>query len=145
MSKSNKEKKKSKDKNNDKKYIVVDCISTFHMRYVVELDKDDPESYAHDDVVMGECKEFSQNHLDETIVTSREITNVKDVIKLARKDNAYLSSWDDDMLIDRLVTKKKAKETLGLKNQSFDQDAPEKNSMSQTKKKAPKSPKKNQK
>lgn len=99
---------KNKQKNNNKtakkKYIVVDCISTFHMRYVVELGKDDPEEWALDDVTMQNTVEFSQKHLDETIVTHRAI-NQKQVVALARKDNDFVSTWSDEHILKALVSR----------------------------------------
>lgn len=92
--------KKSK---NTKKYVIVDAVSTFHMRYVVELDKDSPKEWAHDSVVMGEAVEFSQKHLDETIVTSRSVSK-KDALKLARKDNPEWSNHSDEKLFSTFIT-----------------------------------------
>ena len=105
MSKDKKNKKDKKDVSSDKKYVVVDCVSSFHMRYVVELNKDDPDHFALDTVVMGEAVEFSQKHLDETVVTHRTIENVKDVVKLARKDHNDPVTWTDEWIEKSLVTK----------------------------------------
>lgn len=111
MAKDKKTKKSKKDNQSDKKYVVVDCVSSFHMRYVVELNKDDPEHFALDTVTMGEMVEFSQKHLDETIVTHRTLDNVSDVVKLARKDHNGIPTWSDEYIVKSLVTKPKS-ETL---------------------------------
>ena len=107
-------KKSKKNGSSDKKYVVVDCVSSFHMRYVVELNKDDPEHFALDTVVMSEAVEFSQKHLDETVVTHRTLENVKDVIKLARKDHNDPVMWTDEWIEKSLITK--SKEDLSSKS-----------------------------
>ena len=41
-------------------WVLVECVSTFRMRYMVEVPKDKSE-YALDTVTMNEAKEFSQD------------------------------------------------------------------------------------
>jgi len=81
----------------DKKLYLVETVSIFRMRYVVEA-KD--ESHALDEVTFhatcGEqLKEFSQKHIDEVIVSSRKISN-KSYLKLFDKDNDYLKNWNEE-------------------------------------------------
>jgi len=79
----------------EKKLYMVETISTFRMRYVVEANE---ESHALDEVTYqlgldgSFFKEFSQNHVDETIFSSREITD-EEFLKEFDKDNSYLASW----------------------------------------------------
>ena len=79
----------------EKKLYMVETISTFRMRYVVEANE---ESHALDEVTCqlgldgSSFKEFSQNHVDETIFSSREITD-DEFLKEFDKDNSYLASW----------------------------------------------------
>lgn len=79
--------------------ILVDCISTFRIRYVIDTDSHD---WAWDTVAMEEATEFSQLHLGEQIVSSRAITK-EEYITLFDEDNEYLSEWEDDMKL-RSVT-----------------------------------------
>ena len=79
--------------------ILVDCISTFRIRYVIDTDNIE---WAEDTVVMEEAKEFSQLHLGEQIVSSRVITK-EEYLTLFDEDNEYLSEWEDDMKL-RSVT-----------------------------------------
>jgi hypothetical protein len=78
-----------------KKLYLVETISMFRMRYVVEARE---EGHAMDEVVceMGnhEFQEFSQKHIDEVIVSSRELS-ATDYMNLFDKDNDYLASWTD--------------------------------------------------
>jgi len=73
-------------------WVLVDTISTFRNRYVIEVPVGKKE-WALDSVTMQEAKEFSQKYLDETIVSERVISEV-DGLKLFDEDNDYLSTWD---------------------------------------------------
>ena len=74
------------------KYLVT-TISQFRMNYVVECKN---ETHALDTVAMEEVeKEFSQHHIGETIVSSREISD-EEYIKVFDKENDYLYSWTDE-------------------------------------------------
>ena len=79
----------------DKKLFLVETVSIFRMRYVVEAKE---EEHATDEVVMSLCKddfkEFSQEHVDECITSARELTH-QQYLELFDKDNDYLKSWDD--------------------------------------------------
>jgi hypothetical protein len=78
-----------------KKLYMVETVSLFRMRYVVEAK--DPV-HATDEVVMRmgdtEIKEFSQHHIDECISSVRELTR-DEYIKEFDTDNDYLKSWTD--------------------------------------------------
>jgi len=81
----------------DKKLYLVETVSMFRMRYVVEATD---EQQALDEVTFhascGEqLKEFSQKHIDEVIVSSRKISN-KSYLKLFDKDNDYLKDWNEE-------------------------------------------------
>ena len=73
-----------------KKLVLVEAISQYRMRYVVECDE---VEHAADDVVMERIQdEFSQLHLGEVITSSREIDRVE-YLRLFDEDNAYLKDW----------------------------------------------------
>jgi hypothetical protein len=76
-----------------KKLYLVEVMSTFRMRYVIEAKE---ESHALDEVVCNEhdtnFKEFSQEHIGTHIFSSREIDKVE-FLELFDKDNDYLKSW----------------------------------------------------
>ena len=46
------------------KYVLVDTVLSYRMRYVIELNDDDPNEYALDTVACDEATEFSQEYLD---------------------------------------------------------------------------------
>lgn len=90
-------------KNEETVWVLVDCISTFRMRYMVQAPKSNPE-YALDDVTMGTAKEFSQEWLGEQIVSSRTMTT-EEALAQCDIDNAYCSGWTDEQKIKAFFTK----------------------------------------
>lgn len=93
-------------KKKEPKYQLVEAVSTFRMRYVVEVDN--PE-WAEDTVVMQEAQEFSQEHLGEQIVSTRELTR-DEVLALCDADNHYCKGWTDEQKMKNFVTTIKEQE-----------------------------------
>ena len=85
--------------------VLVECISMFRQRYVVEVPKDHSE-WALDTVVMQEAKEFSQEHIGENIISHR-VMSKEEVLALCDIDNDYAKRWSDDYKFDTFVTKVK--------------------------------------
>jgi hypothetical protein len=77
----------------EKKLYLVETVSMFRMRYVIEAHE---AGHAEDEFVMevgkDSFKEFSQHHMDEVIVSTRELSAI-DYIQLFDKDNDYFKSW----------------------------------------------------
>lgn len=78
----------------EKELVLVECISTFRMRYVVEVPVG-KKDWACDSVVMGEVEEMSQHHIGEDIVSHRVISN-DEFVKIFDEDNDYLKSWNTE-------------------------------------------------
>ena len=93
------------------KYVLVETISQYRMRYVIEVPDDHNEKeypcsateWAEDTVTCEEMKEFSQKWLGETITSSREI-NREEILTLCDQDNEYASKWDNEKKLDVFVT-----------------------------------------
>ena len=98
------------------KYVMVDTVSMFRMRYVVEVPDDcenpkeeglypcTPEEYAMDTVTCEDAKEFTQDHIGETIVSTREVT-LEEALAQYRKDEPTLGlAWDDELIIKNAIT-----------------------------------------
>lgn len=83
--------------------FMVETVSIFRIKYLVEAQE---ESHALDEVVwQGEAlKEFSQKHIDESIISSRAITK-KDALKEFDNDNDYLKDWLDSKKIETTITR----------------------------------------
>jgi hypothetical protein len=75
---------------NGKKLVLVETVSQYRMRYVVECDE---VSHAADEVVMERVgDELSQHHLGEVILSTREIDRAE-YLRMFDEDNDYLRSW----------------------------------------------------
>jgi bifunctional DNA-binding transcriptional regulator/antitoxin component of YhaV-PrlF toxin-antitoxin module len=88
------------EKQEEEKYYLVECTSTYRMRYMV---KAKCVEHAEDTVVCAEAKEFSQKWLGEAIIGSREISN-DDIIKLCDEDNDYVKTWSNESKFKAFVT-----------------------------------------
>lgn len=82
--------------------VLVEAVSVFRMRYVVEVPVGKSQ-WALDTVVMQEAVEFSQKHLDETIVSHR-VVGRDEALALCRADNGYAAPWSDDKLVETFFT-----------------------------------------
>ena len=84
-------------------WVLVETVSQFRQRYMVEVPKGKAE-YALDTVSMEEAKEFSQEHLGETIVTHRVISQA-DALALCDLDNAYGEEWTEEVKLQNFFTR----------------------------------------
>lgn len=89
-------------KKEETELVLVECVSLYRMRYVVEVPKGKSD-WALDTVTMEEAKEFSQEWLGETIVSHRVVTK-NEVLNLCDKDNDYAKAWNDDHKMNTFVT-----------------------------------------
>lgn len=84
-------------------WVLVETVSMFRIRYMVEVPKGKDE-YALDSVVTHEAKEFSQHHLDE-IITSHRVVTEEEALEIFDKDNDYCKSWDKELKMKNTFTK----------------------------------------
>jgi bifunctional DNA-binding transcriptional regulator/antitoxin component of YhaV-PrlF toxin-antitoxin module len=87
----------------NKEWVLVECVSQFRMRYMVQVPAGKAE-WALDTVVMNEAKEFSQEHIGETIVSHRVVTT-QEALELCDIDNAYCSSWNEEQKMKTFFTR----------------------------------------
>ena len=81
-----------------KKYVLVETMASYRMRYVVELNADDPNEWACDDVVMDKAGEIGQKFLGENISDYRDVAP-EEIRYLALQDcNAYKNWTAEDMI-----------------------------------------------
>lgn len=90
-------------KKEDKEWVLVETVQMFRHCYMCEVPKGKTE-WALDTVTMEEAKEFSQQHLGETIVSYRTLT-MKEALELCDQDNDYARKWNDDHKIKTFFTK----------------------------------------
>jgi hypothetical protein len=81
-----------------KKLVMVETLSQYRMRYVVQVEDD--IDHALDMVVMGDYdpdfKEFSQKHLGPSVIVDHYEISENEYITMFDKDNDYLISWTDE-------------------------------------------------
>lgn len=77
--------------------VLVDAISMFRMRYLVEVEDSGDPKWACDTVIMQEAKEFSQHHIDE-VISDYRVVSEEEAIQVFKKDNEYLSTCDNDRI-----------------------------------------------
>ena len=89
------------------KWVLVEAVSMFRMRYMVEAPADHPE-YALDTVTCEEAKEFSQQYIGEQIMSHRVLTQ-EEAIALCDVDNDYVNGkygkpWSTEQKIKTFFT-----------------------------------------
>jgi hypothetical protein len=92
----------TKKASEETEWVLVECVSTFRTRYMVEVPKGNSE-WALDSVTMHEAKEFSQEHLGEQIVSHRTVTK-KEALLLCDVDNDYIGEWDKETKMKNFFT-----------------------------------------
>ena len=90
-------------------WVLVEAVSMFRERYMVEVPVGvdrygrDKADWALDTVTLSEAKEFSQEHLGETIVSHRVVTK-EEALAMCDKDNDYARVWNDELKIKTFFT-----------------------------------------
>jgi bifunctional DNA-binding transcriptional regulator/antitoxin component of YhaV-PrlF toxin-antitoxin module len=105
-------------KKKETEFVLVETVETFRHRYVIEVPvgKSDwaldtvtiaialKNSENAEELALSEkAKEFSQKHLDETVVSHRVIDR-DEVLQLCNEDNDYCQEWKDDLKFETFVT-----------------------------------------
>ena len=96
------------------KFVLVETISQYRMRYVIEVPDNHAEvtpdsfgctatQWAEDTVTMEEMKEFSQKWLGEVITSSREVFS-EEILNLCDEDNNYCKTWSDEKKLEVFIT-----------------------------------------
>jgi hypothetical protein len=90
-------------------WVLVEAVSMFRERYMVEVPVGvdrygkDKADWALDTVTLCEAKEFSQEHLGETITSHRVITK-EEAMVLCDKDNVYCKAWTEEHKVATFFT-----------------------------------------
>lgn len=91
------------------KYYIVTTISQFRIRYAIpveELQKMNTEktvskTWAEDEVTCNQVNEFSQEHVGEFIIDSREIDE-EELLNIFDKENSYMSGWTTEKKLGQI-------------------------------------------
>lgn len=93
----------TKQKTEETEWVLVEAISQFRERYMVEVPKG-KAAWALDTVTLNQAQEFSQEHLGEVIVSHR-VVSFDEALELCDKDNHYCKDWNTDKKVDAFFTK----------------------------------------
>jgi hypothetical protein len=79
------------------KIVLVETVSTFRHVYAIELEDNEPNEYALDDVVceMGKLEDFAQEHISEDIFSHRVISE-EEYINIFDEMNDYFKEWSPE-------------------------------------------------
>ena len=91
-----------KETEKETELVLVECVSTFRMRYMVEVPKGKAE-WALDTVTMNEAKEFSQVHIGEHIVSHRVVSK-EEALSISDVDNDYGKTWPEELKVKNFFT-----------------------------------------
>ena len=89
-------------------WVLVECVSTFRDRYMVEVPKGKAE-WSLDTVTMNQAKTFSSEHLGEQIVSHRVVTK-EEALTLCDVDNDYTTMWNEELKMKNFFTTWKEQE-----------------------------------
>ena len=84
-------------------WVLVECISQYITKYVVECPVDFPE-YALDTVTNEQAKEFSQHYVGESIL-SYQVVDQKDALAQCDVDNSHYQKCAVDQKLDLFFTR----------------------------------------
>jgi hypothetical protein len=84
-------------------WVLVETVSSFRHRYMVEAPEGFPE-FALDDVAMETAKEFSQKHIGE-LITSHRVVTEQEALALCDVDNDYFIGRTAEQKIKAFFTK----------------------------------------
>jgi hypothetical protein len=87
----------------EKEWVLVETISQFRMRYMVQVPKG-RDTWALDTVTLNEAKEFSQQHLGETIVSHRVLTEKAALIQCDIDNDYVYGKWTDEQKMNAFFT-----------------------------------------
>lgn len=86
-------------------WVLVECVSTFRQRYMVEVPAGKAE-WALDTVTMNEAYEFSQEHIGEQIFSHRVLSE-DEAIEFCDMDNDYAKDWKKESKMANFFTRHK--------------------------------------
>ena len=87
----------------DGEFVVVDCVQTFHMQYVVKLAPGQTVEEALLVAQSDRAREFYQKDAGLT-VSGQKTASGDEVVAMARAKNKFVHEWSDQDILDRIVT-----------------------------------------
>ena len=100
------------------KYVMVNAVSMFNMKYVIEV-PDEIEScylldYVEKQVKAENTKEFTQRHMGET-VSNYDVVTKQQILDAFRAEEPYFAEWSDERIM-QMVT------PIGFDREEYDRE-----------------------
>jgi len=100
------------------KYVMVDAVSMFSMKYCIEvpdeMEDKDLLDHVEKQVSAGNTMEFTQRHMGET-VSNYSIVTKNEIIEQFRSEEPYFASWGEELIM-RQVT------PIGFNRDEYDKE-----------------------
>ena len=100
------------------KYVMVNAVSMFNLKYVIEVPDEvedkDLLDHVEKQVSAGDTLEFTQRHMGET-VSNYSIVTKNEIIEQFRTEEPYFASWSDELIM-RQVT------PIGFNRNEYDKE-----------------------
>ena len=88
------------------KYVMVNAVSMFNMKYVIEVPDEvedkDLLDHVEKQVSAGDTLEFTQRHMGET-VSNYSIVTKNEIIDHFRTEEPYFASWSDELIMKQVT------------------------------------------
>ena len=101
------------------KYVMVDAVSMFKMKYCIEvpdeIEDKDLLDHVEKQVSAGDTLEFTQRHMGETVENYTIVTK-DEILEQFRSEEPYFASWEDEVIM-RQVT------PIGFDRKEYDKEA----------------------
>ena len=100
------------------KYVMVNAVSMFNMKYCVEVPDEvedkDLLDHVEKQVSAGDTLEFTQRHMGET-VSNYSVVTKDEILEEFRSEEPYFASWGDELIM-RQVT------PIGFNRDEYDKE-----------------------
>jgi len=100
------------------KYVMVNAISMFNMKYAIEVpdEVEDKDLLYHVEkqVSAGDTLEFTQRHMGE-IVSNYTIVTKNEIIDHFRAEEPYFASWSDELIMKQVTP-------IGFDREEYDKE-----------------------
>jgi len=90
------------------KLVMVETLSQFRHRYVIEMPDDADNVWAVEQVLFDSPEEMSQTHLGE-LDFSHRVIDKEEYLRLFNEDNDYLKEWNEEQKLKFIVKYKENK------------------------------------
>lgn len=88
------------------KYVMVNAVSMFNMKYCIEVPDEVEDKnlldHVEKQVSAGDTLEFTQRHMGETVANYSVVTK-DEILEEFRSEEPYFASWGDDQIMKQVT------------------------------------------